>query len=83
MTHDRANKTGKLRYGLVLEQGEDGWIVVRFPSFPGTITQGRTLEEALVNAREALELTIECMREDGEALPEPDLGVEMIEVNAA
>ncbi|MBX7111453.1 MAG: type II toxin-antitoxin system HicB family antitoxin [Dehalococcoidia bacterium] len=38
-------------YTVVLEPGEDGRIVVRFPALPGCVTQGRTREEALANAR--------------------------------
>ncbi len=42
------------------------------------MTQGRTRDEALANAREALELTIESMLEHGESLPDEEL--EVIEV---
>lgn len=34
------------------------------PELPGCITQGDTLEEALANAREAAELTLEDMDSD-------------------
>ena len=68
------------RYAVVLEPGEDGWLVVRFPAFPGCLTQGRTRDEALVNAREALELTIEDMIEHGEPLPDEAQSVEILEV---
>ena len=66
------------RYAVVLEPGENGWIVVHFPAFPGCWTQGKTREEALANAREALELTIESMVEEGEPLPQED--IEVLEV---
>ena len=56
-----------LQYGVVLEDGEDGWIVARVPSLPGVVTQGRTREDALANAREAVELTIEDMKARGES----------------
>ena len=58
-----------LHYGVVLEDGQDGWIVARVPSLPGVVTQGRTREDALANAREAIELTIEDMRARGEEVP--------------
>jgi len=44
---------------------------VDFPDFPGCITVGDTLDEALSNAREALGLHIKGMSEDGERIPEP------------
>ena len=71
-----------VQYGVVLEDGEDGWIVALVPSLPGVVTQGRTREEALANAREAIELTIEDMKARGEAIPPADLGAELIEVAA-
>lgn len=44
---------------------------VSFPDFPGCITAGSTLEEAMDMAREALALHIEGMQEDGDSIPEP------------
>ena len=66
-----------LHYGVVLEDGKDGWIVARVPSLAGVVTQGRTREDALANAREAIELTIEDMRARGEEVPPPDLAAEL------
>lgn len=71
-----------LRYGVVLEDGEDGWIVALVPALRGVVTQGRTRDEALANAREAMELTIEDLRARGEAIPPPDLAAEMVEITA-
>jgi len=70
------------QYGIVLEEGEDGWIVVRVPSLPGVVTQGRTLEEAVANAREAITLTIDDMLARRETLPLPDVAAEMVEITA-
>ena len=44
---------------------------VGFPDFPGCITAGKTLEEAREWAKEALDLHIWGMLEDGESIPEP------------
>lgn len=44
---------------------------VEFPDFPGCISAGESLDEAARGAREALELHIEGMVEDGEAIPDP------------
>jgi predicted RNase H-like HicB family nuclease len=43
---------------------------VSFPDFPGCVTAGKTLDEARRMAVEALNLHIEGMMEDGEAIPE-------------
>ena len=39
------------------------------PALPGCVSQGKSKEEALENIREAVELHLECMREDGEEIP--------------
>lgn len=40
---------------VILEPGEDGWIVAECPALPGCVSQGRTEAEALANIREAIE----------------------------
>lgn len=59
-------------YTAVIEQDRsDGPFGVVFPEFPGCVTVGDTLPEALANAEEALALHIRGMVEDGEAIPAP------------
>ena len=67
------------RYTVVLEQGEDGWVVVHCPALPGLWTQGRTRDEALANAHEAIELYLEVLAEDGQPIPD-DTAPELAEV---
>ena len=43
---------------------------VEFPDFPGCVTAGVTLSEAVAMAHEALELHAAGMVEDGDAIPE-------------
>lgn len=50
---------------------EEDYFTARIPDFPGIITGGDTPEEALKNAIEALQLTIEVMQERKIPLPEP------------
>lgn len=44
---------------------------VSFPDFPGCVTQGDTLDDALRLGREALAFHVECMIKDGESVPAP------------
>jgi predicted RNase H-like HicB family nuclease len=60
----------KLTYMAVLEANEEGGYGVFFPDVPGCISCGDDVEEALGMAREALELHIYGIEQDGEALPE-------------
>ena len=56
-------------YTVVLEPADEGGFVVSVPALPEVATQGDTREEALANAREAIELVLEYRTERGEALP--------------
>jgi predicted RNase H-like HicB family nuclease len=58
---------------VLLYPGEDGYWVAECPSLPGCISQGKTKEEAIANIREAIELYIEDMIENGETVPEDQL----------
>jgi len=54
-----------LNFKIVLEKDEDGWIVATCPSLPGCISQGKTEKQALENMKEAIELHIKSLAEDG------------------
>ena len=59
-------------FKVLLEPDEDyGGYFVTCPSIRGCHSQGKTVEEALANIREAIELCLEVMRERGEDLPDP------------
>jgi predicted RNase H-like HicB family nuclease len=49
---------------VVLEPSEDGGYTVVVPELPGCISEGDTLDEALDNIREAIELYLEPVDED-------------------
>lgn len=44
---------------------------ISFPDFPGCVSAGRTIDEAIARGRETLAFHIEGMIEDDEAVPEP------------
>ena len=54
---------------IVISRGEDGQWVAECPSLPGCITQGRTREEAIENARDAVEQYIAALEEDRFPVP--------------
>ncbi len=54
-----------MKFKIVLEKGEDRYYTVTVPSLPGCISQGKTEEEAKKNIKEAIELHIESLAEDG------------------
>jgi predicted RNase H-like HicB family nuclease len=64
-----------MKFLVTLERDEQGWIVAECPALPGCVTQGRTVDEALSNVREAIEVSLETRRAQG--LP---LAIEIVEV---
>ena len=58
-----------LNYRLLLNPEPEGGYTVTVPSLPGCVTHGSTLDEAIVMAKEAVELYIESLRAHGEDVP--------------
>jgi predicted RNase H-like HicB family nuclease len=58
-------------YVALLEKEPDSDYGVYFPDFPGCVTAGETMEEAVGRAPEALKLHLDGMATDGETIPEP------------
>lgn len=59
------------KYTIILEPNypEEGY-TSRVPALPGCVTYGRTKEEALERAKEAIEGFIEGLQKAGEPIPE-------------
>mgnify|MGYP001093813152 FL=1 len=66
------------KYTIILEPNypEEGY-TVRVPALPGCITYGRTREEALSRAKEAIAGFIEGLEKAGEPVPEEVAPAEM------
>ena len=58
------------KYAVIVERGLDN-MSAYVPDLPGCITTGKTVEEIAHNIRDAIELHLEGMAEDGEQIPEP------------
>ena len=69
-----------MRFAIVLEKDEKGYIVASCPSLPGCHSQGKTKKEAVANITEAIQGYIESLRKHGEPIPKMD--VEEVEVTA-
>jgi predicted RNase H-like HicB family nuclease len=54
---------------VLIYPGEDGFWVGECPSLPGCISQGSNREEVVRNMREAIELYVETLEEDGLPVP--------------
>ena len=70
-----------MKLTVILSPGESGWIVAECPELQGCISQGLTKEEALVNIREAIDLSL-SVRKEQKMFPYAP-GYEVIELEIA
>jgi len=70
-----------MRYAVVIEKAADNYSAY-VPDLPGCIAIGATVEETEQLIREAIELHLAGLREDGLPLPQPSSHVEYVEVAA-
>jgi len=70
-----------VRYVVIVVQDENG-VGAYVPDLPGCVTVGESKEDALRLIREAVELHLEGMREEGLPVPEPSSSSEYVEVGA-
>jgi predicted RNase H-like HicB family nuclease len=69
-----------MKYTMIVEEGENNYSAY-LPDLPGCVATGKTIEELKQLMREAVELHIQGMKEDGLPIPEPNSKVEYIEID--
>jgi len=57
-------------YHILLTPEDEGGFSVAFPALPGCFTQCETIEEGVEMAKEAINLYIESLEEDGKPVPD-------------
>jgi predicted RNase H-like HicB family nuclease len=70
-----------MRYAVVIERAENNYSAY-VPDLPGCTATGATTEETERLIREAIELHLIGLREDGLPIPQPSSQVEYVEVAA-
>lgn len=70
------------RFTVILEKEDEGGYHVFCPTLPGCHTQSETIEQGIQNIREAIELYVESLREDGQPIPTEDILIKPIEIHA-
>jgi predicted RNase H-like HicB family nuclease len=70
------------RYMVVVERGETSW-GAHVPDLPGCVAIGETRDDVLRLIREAIELHIDGLKQDGLPIPAPSSDVEFVEIGAA
>lgn len=54
-----------MTYTVIIRKGNESGYVATVPALPGCVSQGRTRRQTLRNAKEAIEVYIEALLEDG------------------
>ncbi len=54
----------ELKFTILVETGEEGWLVGQLAELPAVMSQGKTKEELRENLLDALELYLEVQREE-------------------
>ena len=67
-----------MKYAVVIEKGPTSY-GAHVPDLPGCVAAGETRDEVCALIREAIELYVEALEEDGLPVPEPQT-YELIEV---
>jgi antitoxin HicB len=57
------------KFLVYLEPADEGGYIVSCPQLPGCVTQGETVEEALVMVRDAIQGYIDSLKKHGEPIP--------------
>jgi predicted RNase H-like HicB family nuclease len=68
------------RYAVIYEQGSTS-IGAYIPDLPGCVAVGRTIAEVQRLIREAIQVHLKGIVEDGQAIPEPGTQCEYIDTN--
>ena len=74
--------TSTTRYAVVIEKSKDGYGAY-VPDLPGCVAMGQSPQEVEQLIREAIELHIEGMREDGLDVPLPTTMIEYVSPRVA
>ena len=68
-----------MRYAVVVEQADRSFGAY-VPDLPGCVAAGASREEVLALMREAIDLHLQALRENGEPVPAPISTTEYVEV---
>ena len=69
MVSPPAHRENRMQHAIAIVHEEEGRFGIAFPDFPGCISGGRSLDEAVVRGSEALAAHVAVMAEFGDPLP--------------
>ncbi len=68
------------RYTVILDPQPGGGYHIFCPALPGCRSEGDTLEEALANIKEAIQVYLESLKAHGETAPHEDFLIKPMEI---
>ncbi len=71
-----------MKYTIIIEKGRESGFVAYAPALKGCVSQGKTKSEALNNVKEAMEVYVAALIEDGLPLP-TEVGKDTVELEVA
>ena len=72
-----------MRYTAIFEKESDGGYHAFCPALPGCHSEGDTLDDAIANIREAIEVYLESLKAHGEPIPVEDILIKPLDVAPA
>ncbi len=69
-----------MKFNIVLEKAEEGGYNVTVPALDGCFTEGDTEEEAIANAKEAIQCYLEGLEKLNEIYLKPEYKIKEVEI---
>jgi predicted RNase H-like HicB family nuclease len=71
-----------MKYTVIIEKGQESGFVAYVPALKGCVSQGKTKIETMKNIKEAMEVYVEALIEDGLPVPK-EIEHNMVELEVA
>ncbi len=52
-----------MKFKVLITNGEDGWYIAECPALPGCVSQGKAVDQALENIKDAIQGCLEVRNE--------------------
>ena len=71
-----------MKYTIIIEKGRESGYVAYAPALKGCVSQGKTKAATLRNVKEAIEIYVQSLLEDGLPVPR-EVGKDVVELEVA
>ena len=61
--------TDVMEYSVIIHDAEEGGYWVEVPALPGCYSQGESVDDALANVKDAIELYMEALKDEDADIP--------------